>query len=122
MSDITYSMSLKVDKGNLVNQIQVSQVTASMAKAGYSSLVYDLTTNATAISTANLTTVGLAFLRNLSTASASTAQVGIEAGGSFVGFTTLRGSEPAIVRLSAGTEYQAIGVAGTRLRVDIAEG
>lgn len=122
MSDITYSMSLKVDKGNLVNQIQVSQVTASMAKAGYSSLVYDLTTNATAISTANLTTVGLAFLRNLSTSSASTAQVGIEAGGSFVGFTTLRGSEPAIVRLSAGTEYQAIGVAGTRLRVDIAEG
>ena len=122
MSDITYSMSLKVDKGNLVNQIQVSQVTASMAKAGYSSLVYDLTTNATAISTANLTTVGLAFLRNLSTSSASTAQVGIEAGGSFVGFTTLRGSEPAIVRLSAGTQYQAIGVAGTRLRVDIAEG
>lgn len=122
MSDITYSMSLKVDKGNLVNQIQVSQVTASMAKAGYSSLVYDLTTNATSISTANLTTVGLAFLRNLSTSSASTAQVGIEAGGSFVGFTTLRGSEPAIVRLSAGTEYQAIGVAGTRLRVDIAEG
>lgn len=122
MSDITYSMSLKVDKNNLVNQIQVSQVTASMAKAGYSSLVYDLTTNATAISTANLTTVGLAFLRNLSTAAASTAQVGIEAGGSFVGFTTLRGSEPAIVRLSAGTQYQAIGVAGTRLRVDIAEG
>jgi len=122
MSDITYSMSLKVDKGNLVNQIQVSQVTASMAKAGYSSLVYDLTTNATSISTANLTTVGLAFLRNLSTSSASTAQVGIEAGGSFFGFTTLRGSEPAIVRLSAGTEYQAIGVAGTRLRVDIAEG
>ena len=122
MSDITYSMSLKVDKGNLVNQIQVSQVTASMAKAGYSSLVYDLTTNATSISTANLTAVGLAFLRNLSTSSASTAQVGIEAGGSFVGFTTLRGSEPAIVRLSAGTQYQAIGVAGTRLRVDIAEG
>lgn len=122
MSDITYSMSLKVDKGNLVNQIQVSQVTASMAKAGYSSLVYDLTTNATAISTANLTAVGIAFLRNLSTSSASTAQVGIEAGGSFVGFTTLRGSEPAIVRLSAGTEYQAIGVSGTRLRVDIAEG
>jgi len=122
MSDITYSMSLKVDKNNLVNQIQVSQVTASMAKAGYSSLVYDLTTNATAISTANLTTVGLAFLRNLSTAAASTAQIGIEAGGSFVGLTTLRGSEPAIFRLSAGTDYRAIGVAGTRLRVDISEG
>lgn len=122
MADITYAVSLKVDKGNLVNQVQVMQMTAAMSKAGYSSLVYDLTTNATAISTANLTSVGMAFMRNLATASASTAQVGIEAGGSFVGFTTLRGGEPSLVRLSAGTEYQAIGVAGTRLRVDITEG
>lgn len=122
MADITYAVSLKVDKGNLVNQVQVMQMTAAMSKAGYSSLVYDLTTNATAISTANLTSVGMAFMRNLATASASTAQVGIEAGGSFVGFTTLRGGEPSLVRLSAGTEYRAIGVAGTRLRVDITEG
>lgn len=122
MPDITYSMSLKVDKDNFVNQVQVSQVTATQSKAGYSSLVYDLTTNATALSTANLSSVGMAFLRNLSTSSAATVQIGIEAGGSFVGFTTLRGSEPALVRLSAGTDYQAKGVAGTRLRVDIAEG
>lgn len=122
MPDITYSMSLKVDNGNFVNQVQVSQVTATQSKAGYSSLVYDLTTNATAISTANLSSVGMAFLRNLSTSSAATVQIGIEAGGSFVGFTTLRGSEPALVRLSSGTEYQAKGVAGARLRVDIAEG
>lgn len=122
MPDITYSMSLRVDKDNFVNQVQVSQVTAAQSKAGYSSLVYDLTTNATALSTANLSSVGVAFLRNLSTASAATVQIGIEAGGSFVGFTTLRGSEPAIVRLSAGTEYQARGVSGTRLRVDICEG
>jgi len=122
MSDITYSMSLKVDRDNFLNQVQVSQVTATQSKAGYSSLVYDLTTNATAISTANLSSVGMAFLRNLSTSSAATVQIGIEAGGSFVGFTTLRGSEPALVRLSSGTEYQAKGVAGARLRVDIAEG
>lgn len=122
MADITYAVTLKVDKGNLVNQVQVMQMTATMSKAGYSSLVYDLTTNATAISTANLSSVGMAFLRNLSTAAASTAQIGIEAGGSFVGFTTLRGGEPSLVRLSSGTEYQAVGVAGTRLRVDITEG
>ena len=122
MPDITYSMSFRVDKDNFANQIQISQVTASQTRAGYSSLVYDLTTTAVSISTVNLTSVGLAFLRNLSTAAASTAQVGIEAGGSFIGFTTLRGGEPALVRLSTGTNYQAIGVAGTRLRVDIAEG
>lgn len=122
MSDITYSMSFKVDKDNFVNQIQVTQITATQAKAGYKSVVYDLTTNAVAISTANLTTVGMAFLRNLSTSSASTAQIGIEAGGSFVGFATLRSGEPALLRLSSGTDYQAIGSAGARLRVDIAEG
>jgi hypothetical protein len=122
MPDITYSLSLKVDKDNLVNQVQISQITASMAQSGYKSVVYDLSTNATSISTANLSAVGMAFLRNLSTASASTAQIGIEAGGSFASFATLRGGEPAIVRLSAGTDYQAIGSSGTRLRVDITEG
>ena len=122
MSDITYSMSFKVDKDNFVNQIQVTQITATQAKAGYKSVVYDLTTNAVAISTANLSTVGMAFLRNLSTSSASTAQIGIEAGGSFVGFATLRAGEPALMRLSTGTDYQAIGSAGARLRVDISEG
>jgi hypothetical protein len=122
MPDITYSLSLKVDKDNLVNQVQISQITASMAQSGYKSVVYDLSTNSTSISTANLSAVGMAFLRNLSTASASTAQIGIEAGGSFVSFATLRGGEPAIVRLSTGTDYQAIGSSGTRLRVDITEG
>lgn len=122
MSDITYSMSLRVDKDNLANQVQISQITASMAQAGYKSAVYDLSTAAISISTANLSSVGLAFLRNLATSSASTAQIGIEAGGSFVSFATLRGSEPAIVRLSSGTDYKATGVAGTRLRVDITEG
>jgi TRAP-type uncharacterized transport system fused permease subunit len=51
-----------------------------------------------------------------------TAAIGIAAGGSFVGFATLRAGEPAILRLSSGTTYQATGVAGARLRVDITEG
>jgi hypothetical protein len=122
MADITYSLSLDVNKDNLANRVQISQVTASMAKAGYKSAVYDLSANAVSISTANLSSVGMAFLRNLSTSSASTAQIGFEAGGSFLSFATLRASEPAILRMSAGTEYQAIGVAGTRIRVDITEG
>jgi hypothetical protein len=122
MPDITYALTLDVNKDNLANRVQVSQVTASMDRAGYKSAVYDLSTSVVSISTANLSAVGMAFLRNLSTASASTAQIGFEAGGSFLSFATLRGGEPAILRLSTGTEYQAIGVAGTRLRVDITEG
>ena len=65
---------------------------------------------------------GLAFLQNLSTHTAQTASIGIDAGGSFVGFTTLRAGEPAIMRLTPGTNYRAIGTSGTRIRVDITEG
>lgn len=122
MADLTYNVSYRVTKGVLNSSVAASNVTANMALTGLRSDTYTLSTNAISISTANLATVGLAFLQNLSTETASTAQIGIEGGGSFVGFTTLRAGEPALVRLTAGTDYKAIGTAGTRLRVDITEG
>jgi hypothetical protein len=122
MPDISYNVALKLDKDYLNNSISVANVTASMSQVGMNSMTLPLSTNAASISTANLTSVGMAFLRNLSTATASTATIGIDAGGSFVGFCTLRAGEPAIFRMSSGTNYQAIGTAGTRLRVDITEG
>jgi hypothetical protein len=102
--------------------VDAAGVTASMGNVGLKSVTYTLTTNAVSISTANLSAVGIAFVRNLSTATSSTAQVGITAGGSFAPFTTLKAGEPQLFRLATGTEYQAVGVAGTRLRVDILEG
>lgn len=122
MSDITYSINVAVKKGYLDSRINVSNVTATMTQEGMQSLTYALTTNATVLSTASLTSVGMAFLRNLSTASSSTAQIGIEEGGSFVSLATLRSGEPALFRLSTGSQYKAIGTPGTRLRVDITEG
>lgn len=122
MADINYSISIKVDKDFLSNSINVSNATANMSQVGMQSLVYTLTTNSISIGTANLTSVGLAFLRNLSTATASTAQIGIDEGGSFVSLATLRAGEPAVFRLSSGTNYKAIGTSGTRLRVDVTEG
>lgn len=122
MADVSYSINLNVDKGFLRNSVNVSNVTANMSQVGMQSLTLTLTTNAVSISTASLSSVGMAFLRNLSTATASTAQVGIDEGGSFVSLTTLRAGEPAVFRLSSGTNYKAIGTAGTRLRVDITEG
>lgn len=122
MADISYSVSVKVDKGFLANQVNVSGVTANMGEAGMQSLTYTLTTNATSISTAGLSAVGLAFMRNLSTVTSSTAQIGIAAGGSFASFATLRAGEPVVFRMSDGWNYQAIGNAGVRLRVDITEG
>lgn len=122
MSDINYTISYRVSKGFLNAQVNAAGVTASMSQTGMLSQTLTLSTNAVSISTANLSNVGLAFLQNLSTHTAQTASIGIEAGGSFVGFTTLRAGEPAIVRLATGTTYQVKGGAGARLRVDITEG
>lgn len=122
MPDISYSISYLVSKGFLSNSVNAIGVTANMTNTGLLSQTLTLSTNAVSISTANLTSVGLAFLQNLSTSTIQTAAIGIAAGGSFVGFATLRAGEPAIVRLSSGTTYQATGAAGARLRVDITEG
>lgn len=122
MSDISFGLNLNVSKGYLDSRIQVSNVTATMTQEGMQSLTYSLTTNPVSLSTASLSNVGMAFIRNLSTATASTAQIGIDAGGSFVSLATMRAGEPAVFRLSTGQQYQAIGTAGTRLRVDITEG
>ena len=122
MPDISYNVALKLDKDYLNNSVSVVNVTATMSQVGMNSMTLALSTNPVSISTANLTSVGLAFLRNLSTATAATATIGISEGGSFVGFCTLRAGEPSIFRMSSGKDYQAIGTAGTRLRVDITEG
>lgn len=122
MADISYSINMRVEKGFLSSSTNVLNVTATMSQVGMKSIVATLTTNAESISTAGLSSVGLCFMRNLSTAAASTAQIGINQGGSFVSLTTLRGGEPAVFRMSSGTQYEAIGVSGTRLRVDITEG
>jgi hypothetical protein len=122
MADVSYSVLFRVDKDNFFNQINVTQVTATQSRGGYRSVVMDLSTAYSSISTANLSSVGLAFLRNLATSSAATVQIGIEAGGSFGSFGTLRGGEPAILRLTPGVDYAAVGVTGSRLRIDIAEG
>lgn len=122
MADVTYSASLKVDKDYLNTSVQAASITATMAIAGMSSLTMTLGTAASSVITANLTAVGLAFFRNVSTSTASSAIVGIAAGGSNIGFCSLRAGEPAVVRLTSGTQYSAWGVAGTRLRIDITEG
>lgn len=122
MSDISYNITLNAQKGYLASNVQAGGVTASMTEAGLKSDTYTLSTSASSISTANLSSVGLAFMRNLSTATQATVQIGIEVGGSFVGFSTLRAGEASLFRLVAGTPYQARGTASGRVRVDITEG
>ena len=122
MADISYSISMRVDKENLSNAVSASAITATMNNVGLQSMTLTLSSSAVSITTANLSSVGMAFVRNLSTATSSTAQIGISAGGSFAPFTVLKAGEPQLFRLASGVEYQARGSAGARLRVDITEG
>lgn len=122
MADISYSISVRIAKDNLDNVVNVSGVTASMSLTGLRSDTYTLSSNSVSISTANLGSVGLAYMRNLSTATASTASVGIVASGSYLPFASLRAGEAAVLRLASGANYEARGTAGARLRVDITEG
>lgn len=122
MADISYSMSMRVSKGYLDDLVSLSGGTASMDAVGMKSLTITLSTNATSISTANLSSVGMAFFRNLQTSTASTVTIGVDAAG-FAGFSTLRSGEAAMLRLAHGIDYQAKGTAeGDRIRVDVTEG
>lgn len=122
MPDISFGASLTVSKDYLNSQVNVSNVTASMSEVGLKSDTYLLSGAPVSISTANLSAAGLAFVRNLATATAATCQIGIVVGTSFSAFAAPRPGEPAVLRLATGAAYQAIGTAGTRLRVDITEG
>lgn len=124
MADITYNLAIRVAKDNFANSIQVSSVTANMNVAGGSSVVLPLSTATISISTASLSAVGLAYLQNLSTdtATITTAKVGVVSGGTFHSFSTLLPGEVAVLRLSSGSQFAAQGATSARLRVDILEG
>lgn len=124
MADITYGVNVQVSKGLLNSSLIANSVTAAMGLAGLKSDTYTLSTATVAISTANLGTVGLAFVRNLSTATQATVAIAVVSGANVANFCTLRPGEPAVFRLTSGQEYRASSVTGAdaRLRVDITEG
>lgn len=122
MSDINYSVAVRVAKGRLNNSINVSGATAEMNETGLLSQTLTLSTSTISISTANLSSAGLAFIQNLATNTLATAAFGVNEAGTFVEFCNLRAGEPAVLRLVAGKEYQAKGASGSLVRVDITEG
>ena len=122
MSDISYSIQFRAARGLFNHSINASGVTADMSIDGMVSQTLTLTTNAVSIQTVNLSSVGLAYLQNLSTHTASTAVVGVNDGGGFVGFCSLNPAEASMLRLTEGTQYEAKGGDGTKLHVDILEG
>jgi len=124
MADVTYNISLRASRDNLDYTSQVSGVSASMNVTGMQSGTFPLSSTYATISTAALTSVGFAFLRNLSSSTATivTAQFGIVTGGAFYPVTTLQPGDAAFMRLATGSVYGVRGESSARLRVDILEG
>jgi hypothetical protein len=125
MADVNYSLSMSVTKGQLVQQLAASGVTASMNATGMVSTTLSPGTNAAgtaAISTAALTSVGLFFARNLSTVATAAVSFGALSGASLVPTVSLLGGEAATGRLAAGSYACQSNLTGTKLVITILEG
>lgn len=122
MADISLGTALVVSRGNLAATLYSSNVTANMSQTGLRTTVYTLSTTAVSISTANLSSVGVAHFWNLASDTSATATVQVVSGANTISFASLRPGEPAMLRLASGVSFQAIGHTAASLRVDITEG
>jgi hypothetical protein len=122
MADVTYNISGTVQKGALREQFNASAITADMATAGVSAVTLGLGTSTTAVSTANLGAVGLAFIRNLATETTHTVSFGRLDGTNLYETVRLKAGEAALLRLAPG-DYaaKAAGAGTTRAVITIYE-
>ena len=113
MPDVTYNISGTVQKGVLREQFNASAITADIATAGVSAVTLGLGTSTTAVSTANLGAVGLAFIRNLATETTHTVSFGRLDGTTLHETVRLKAGEAALLRLAPGNYAAKAAVAGT---------
>lgn len=113
MADVTYNISGTVQKGALREQFNASAITADIATAGVSAVTLGLNTSTTAVSTANLGAVGLAFIRNLATETTHTVSFGRLDGTTLHETVRLKAGEAALLRLAPGNYAAKAAVAGT---------
>ena len=118
----TLTVSLSMAKG-IVSESFAATQTASMSLAGYKVDSPIIGTAVSQISTASLSTLGVAYLRSLVTTTQTTCTLtfGRLDGATLHPVVKLRPGEPAMLRLAAGN-YAAQGAAeGYRLLVAILE-
>jgi hypothetical protein len=122
MADVTYNISGTVNKGALREQFNASAITADIATAGVSAVTLALGTSTTAVSTATLGAVGLAFIRNLATESTHTVSFGRLDGTNLYETVRLKAGEAALLRLAPGDYAAKAAVTGpTRAVITIYE-
>jgi hypothetical protein len=122
MADVTYNISGTVNKGALREQFNASAITADIATAGVSAVTLALGTSTTAVSTATLGAVGLAFIRNLATEATHTVSFGRLDGTNLYETVRLKAGEAALLRLAPGDYAAKAAVTGpTRAVITIYE-
>ena len=122
MPDITFSIERLIDK-NGFSQTDRHETTASMTIAGLKAQSPAIGTAVSAISTATLDTVGVAFARALVTSTATTAtiEIGRLDGTTLYSFCRLKPNEAAVLRLAPGNYGAKANADGARLFISIAE-
>lgn len=121
MSDVTYSISARVDKGAFSQSFAAAGVTADIATAGMLSVTLNLGTSVTQISTATLGAVGLCVARSLATSTTHSVSFGRYSGGTLYETARLKAGEAAILRLAPGDYAARAAVEGSRLVLTVIE-
>lgn len=118
----TLTVSLSMNKGNLSESFAATQ-TASMSVAGYKVESPAVGTAVSQISTANISTLGVAYLRSLVTTTQTTCTLtfGRLEGATLHPVVKLRPGEPAMLRLAPGNYAAQAAGEGYRLLVAILE-
>ena len=122
MPDLTFSVSRTIDKSGFYD-FKSHEVTATMTANGLGAESSQIGTATSAIYTANIDTLGLAFARSLVTSTATTAtiEIGRLDGTNLYSFCRLRPNESALLRLAPGDYAAKADADGARLFISIAE-
>jgi hypothetical protein len=121
MADLSFSVSALVSKGAFSQSFNAANMTADISSAGMIALTLNLNTATTEISTATMSSLGLCYARNLSTATTHTVSFGRLNGTTLYESVRLRAGEAAMFRMAAGSYAAKAAVAGSRLLINVIE-
>jgi hypothetical protein len=122
MTDAVFSFQVQATKGSFAQTLMASGITADMAAAGLMSVPATLGTTPVTLSTAALSSLGIAVLHNLAAESTHVVTFGRWDGTTLWGSAALRGGEKAIFRMEPGNYAWKANTAGVRALAQILEG
>lgn len=122
MADVNISFQVSASKDTFAQTFAGSGMTSSMNVAGLLALSSTLGTTAVTLSTASLSSLGVAIIHNLGTDATQVVTFGRWDGSTLWGCAAPRGGEKAVLRLEPGNYAWKSNVAGTRALVQVLEG